>query len=210
MLDDAGFPDAIISASSDLDEYLISSLKTQGAQINSWGVGTNLITARDCPSFGGVYKLVAMQDQETGEFIPRIKVSEDIEKITNPGNKTVFRLYSKETGKIIGDLISLVGEHFPEDQDILLFDPISTWKQTLVKAGTFTIRELLVPVFEKGICIYNERSVSQIAETCSEELDTLWEETRRLVNPSEVYVDLSMQLYTMRKELLLQAAKINL
>ena len=112
MLDEAGFPDAVISASNDLDEYLIDSLKMQGAAINSWGVGTNLITAKDCPSFGGVYKLAAVKDKTTGEFIPKIKLSENAEKITNPGNKTIQRIYEKETGKIIADLICLVDEKF--------------------------------------------------------------------------------------------------
>ena len=210
MLDDAGFPDAIISASSDLDENLIFSLKTQGAQITSWGVGTNLITAKDCPSFGGVYKLVAMKNEETGEFTPKIKISENIEKITNPGNKTVFRLYSKETGKIIGDLIAMADEKYSEDEDILLFDPMSTWKQTLVKAGTFELRELLVPIFQKGVCVYDEPTVPEITENCAKELDTLWDETRRLVNPNKVYVDLSKKLYKVKKDLLDAAAGIDL
>lgn len=207
MLDDAGYPDAVISASSDLDEYLISSLKQQGAEITSWGVGTNLITSKDCPSFGGVYKLVAMQDKTTGKFIPKIKVSENPEKITNPGNKKVYRIYSKETGKIIGDLICLEDEVFAEDQDILLFDPINTWKKTLCKAGSFTLRELLVKVFDKGICVYNSPQVMDIRDYCKKEQETLWDETRRLVNPSKVYVDLSKNLYDMKKNLLDEAGK---
>ncbi len=202
MLDEAGFPDAIISASSDLDENLIYSLKTQGAKITSWGVGTNLITAKDCPSFGGVYKLVAIQDEKTGEYIPKIKVSENIEKITNPGNKTIYRIYDRENKKIIGDLIALADEKFPEDEDILLFDQLSTWKKTLVKAGTFEIRELLVPVFEKGVCVYDTPSVDEITKNCEKELNTLWDETRRLVNPSKVYVDLSDKLYRIKQDLL--------
>lgn len=207
MLDDAGYPDAVISASSDLDEYLISSLKQQGAEITSWGVGTNLITSKDCPSFGGVYKLVAMQDKTTGKFIPKIKVSENPEKITNPGNKKVYRIYSKETGKIIGDLVCLEDEVFTEDQDILLFDPINTWKKTLCKAGSFTLRELLVKVFDKGICVYNSPQVMDIRDYCKKEQETLWDETRRLVNPSKVYVDLSKNLYDMKKNLLDEAGK---
>lgn len=202
MLDEAGFPDAIISASSDLDENLIYSLKTQGAKITSWGVGTNLITAKDCPSFGGVYKLVAMQDEKTGEYIPKIKVSENIEKITNPGNKTIYRIYDRENKKIIGDLIALADEKFSEDEDILLFDQLSTWKRTLVKAGTFELRELLVPVFEKGVCVYDAPSVDEITKNCEKELNTLWDETRRLVNPSKVYVDLSDRLYRIKQDLL--------
>lgn len=129
MLDEAGFPDAFISASSDLDEYLIDSLKTQGAKITSWGVGTNLITSKDCPAFGGVYKLAAVLDENTDEFIPKIKLSENTEKITNPGNKTVYRIYDKKTGKIRADLISLVGETFSESEDMIIFDPQETWKK---------------------------------------------------------------------------------
>ena len=208
MLDDAGYPDAVISASSDLDENLIFSLKSQGAQITSWGVGTNMITSKDWPSFGGVYKLVAMRDSKTGEFTPKIKVSENIEKITNPGNKKIYRIYSKETGKIIGDLITLDEEVFTEDQDILLFDQLSTWKKTLVKAGTFTLREVLVKVFDKGVCVYDSPSVAEITKTCAQELDTLWEETRRLVNPSKVYVDLSEKLYGIKQGLLDKAHSI--
>ena len=209
MLDEAGYPDAVISASSDLDEHLITSLKLQGAAITSWGVGTNLITARDCPSFGGVYKLVAMKNTKTGEFTPKIKVSENPEKITNPGNKKVYRLYGKETGKIIGDLICLEEESFGEEEDILLFDPINTWKKTPCRAKTFTTRELLVKVFDRGICIYDTPSVMDIRAYCKKEQETLWDETRRLVNPSKVYVDLSQKLYDMKRNLLDEAGKVS-
>ena len=202
MLDEAGFTDAVISASSDLDEYLIDSLKTQGAQITSWGVGTNLITSKDCPAFGGVYKLAAIYNSETGEYIPKIKLSENTAKITNPGNKTVFRLYDKENGKLKADLIALADEKIDESKDLLIFDPIETWKKTNLEAGTFTVRELLVPIFEKGICVYNSPEVMEIKEYCSKELDTLWDETRRFMNPHEVYVDLSDKLYDMKKNLL--------
>ena len=183
MLDEAGFPDAFISASSDLDEYLIDSLKTQGAKITSWGVGTNLITSKDCPAFGGVYKLAAVLDENTGEFIPKIKLSENTEKITNPGNKTVYRIYDKKTGKIRADLISLVGETFSESEDMIIFDPQETWKKTKIHKNTFTIRELLVPVFQKGVCVYESPSVMEIRSIRQKELDTLWDETKRLANP---------------------------
>ena len=202
MLDEAGFPDAFISASSDLDEYLIDSLKTQGAKITSWGVGTNLITSKDCPAFGGVYKLAAVLDENTDEFIPKIKLSENTEKITNPGNKTVYRIYDKKTGKIRADLISLVGETFSESEDMIIFDPQETWKKTKIHKNTFTIRELLVPVFQKGVCVYESPSVMEIRSICQEELDTLWDETKRLANPHEVYVDLSDKLYHMKADLL--------
>ncbi len=202
MLDEAGFTDAVISASSDLDEYLIDSLKAQGAAITSWGVGTNLITSSDCPSFGGVYKLAAIYDEEKDEFVPKIKLSENTAKITNPGNKTVFRLYDKETGKIMADLITLADETIDESKDLLIFDPIETWKKTVLPANSFTARELLVPVFKKGICVYESPEVMEIRDYCAKELSTLWDEVRRLVNPHKVYVDLSDKLYNVKKELL--------
>lgn len=202
MLDEAGFTDAVISASSDLDEYLIDSLKTQGAQITSWGVGTNLITSKDCPSFGGVYKLAAIMNGETGEFIPKIKLSENTAKITNPGNKTVFRLYDRENHKILADLIALADETIDENQDLLIFDPHETWKKTLLEAGVFSVREILVPVFKKGVCVYESPKTMEIREYCLTEQETLWDETRRLVNPHNVYVDLSDKLYDMKKQLL--------
>lgn len=202
MLDDAGFTDAIISASSDLDEYLIDSLKTQGAKITSWGVGTNLITSKDCPSFGGVYKLAAILDESSGTFIPKIKLSENSEKITNPGNKTVFRIYDNETGKIKADLIALAGESFDESQDLMIFDPVETWKKTNLTAGSYTIREMMIPIFQKGICVYTSPEVMDIKKYCKKELATLWDETRRLVNPHKVHIDLSDKLYDIKKDLL--------
>ena len=202
MLDEAGFPDAVISASNDLDEHLIASLKLQGAAINSWGVGTNMITSKDSPSFGGVYKLAAIMDRETGKFIPKIKLSENAEKITNPGNKTIQRIYEKDTGKIIADLICLADETYDNKNSLLLFDPIETWKKTLLAPETYTLRELLVPVFQKGKCVYHSPKVMEIRDYCTRELDTLWEESRRLVNPHEVHVDLSNELWHMKNQLL--------
>lgn len=200
MLDDAGFKEASICASSDLDEYLIDSLKTQGAKINVWGVGTNLITSKDCPAFGGVYKLAAIE--KDGTFIPKIKLSENQWKITNPGNKTIYRVYDKESGKVKADLIALADEKFNEENPLLLFDPVNTWKKTYLKPGTYTLRELLVPVFLKGECVYESPSVLEIRDYCAKELDTLWDETRRFANPHIVYVDLSNQLWHMKNELL--------
>ena len=202
MLDDAGFPDAVISASNDLDEYLIDSLKIQGAAITSWGVGTNLITSKDCPSFGGVYKLAAIKDRHTGKFIPKIKLSENTEKVTNPGNKTIQRIYDKETGKIIADLICLVDEEFDEKNSLLLFDPIETWNKTHLAPGTYTMRELLVPIFKNGECVYESPKVMDIREYCKKEQETLWDESRRLVNPHEIHVDLSNELWHMKAQLL--------
>ena len=201
MLDAAGFEDAVIAASSDLDEYLIDSLKSQGAAITSWGVGTNLITSKDCPAFGGVYKLAAVKTGD-GEFVPKIKLSENTEKITNPGNKTVYRIYEKTNGKLKADLISLVDDVFDESKDLVLFDPQATWKKTHLKGGTYTMKELMVKVFDKGECIYQSPSVMEIREFCKKEQETLWDETRRLVNPHEVYVDLSDRLYAMKTKLL--------
>ena len=203
MLDAAGFEDAVIAASSDLDEYLIDSLKSQGAKITSWGVGTNLITSKDCPAFGGVYKLAAVKTGE-GDFVSKIKLYENTEKITNPGNKTVYRIYEKENGKLKADLICLVDDQLDESKDLTIFDPLETWKKTHLKGGTYTLRELMVPVFKNGECVYTSPSVMDIRKYCMEEQNTLWDETRRLVNPHEVYVDLSDRLYRMKTDLLNQ------
>ena len=203
MLDEAGFETAVISASNDLDEHLIHSLKVQGAKITSWGVGTHLITSKDCPSFGGVYKLAAIK-QEDGTFESKIKLSENTEKITNPGNKTIYRIYDKETGKMRADLICFADEVFDENEDLMLFDPNATWKKTLLEAGTYTMRELLKPVFIKGECFYESPSVMEIAAYCKKEKDTLWDETKRLANPHRVYVDLSQKLYDEKQRLLNQ------
>lgn len=201
MLDAAGFEDATICASNDLDEFLLHDLKMQKAAIDSWGVGTNLITSKDCPSFGGVYKLAAIKNQD-GEFIPKIKISENTEKITNPGNKTIYRIYDKETGKLKADLICFAGEEYDTNEDLLLFDPIETWKKTRLPGGTYTMREILVPVFINGECVYNSPSVMEIAAYCKQEKDTLWDETKRLFYPHRIHVDLSQKLYDVKKSLL--------
>ena len=210
MLSEAGFEDALISASSDLDEYLINSMKQQGAKINSWGVGTNLITSADNPSFGGVYKLSAIKNAGETEFTPKIKLSENTAKVTNPGNKTIYRIYDKETGKIRADLICLAEETFDPEQDMIIFDPIETWKKTKIHGGTYTLRELLVPVFKNGNCVYNSPSVMELQEICRKEKDTLWDETKRLVNPHEVYVDLSDKLYDLKTKLLHEMSMKNI
>lgn len=202
MLAAAGFDDAVISASSDLDEYLIDSLKTQDAKINSWGVGTNLITSKDNPAFGGVYKLAAVKDAGTSTFTPKIKLSENTEKVTNPGDKTVYRIYSKTTGKIKADLICLSDEHFDPNETMIIFDPIDTWKKTKVLGGTYELRELLIPVIRQGKRVYTSPEVMELREYCQKEQDTLWDESRRLVNPQKVYVDLSQKLYDLKKNLL--------
>ena len=203
MLADAGFGDAIISASSDLDEYLINSLKQQGAKINSWGVGTNLITSKDNPAFVGVYKLAAIKNPGEKDFTPKIKLSENTEKVTNPGNKKILRIYDKETGKIRADLICLVEETFDENEDLVIFDPIETWKKTLIEGGTYTLRELMVQVFKDGTCVYHDDATTmEIRQRCLKEQATLWDETRRLTNPHQMYVDLSDKLFKIKSDLL--------
>lgn len=201
MLDEAGFPEATICASNDLDEFLLHDLKMQGAAIDSWGVGTNLITSKDCPSFGGVYKLAAIQN-EKGEFVPKIKISENTEKITNPGNKTIYRIYEKASGKIKADLICFADEVIDPKQDLLLFDPMDTWKKTKLAGGTYTVREILLPIFKNGECLYKSPTLKEIATYCREEKDTLWDETKRLFYPHRVYVDLSQKLYNVKQSLL--------
>ena len=201
MLDEAGFPDAVISASNDLDEYLIESLKLQGAAISSWGVGTNLITSKDNPAFGGVYKLAAIRTAD-GSFQPKIKLSENVEKVTNPGNKTFYRVYDKKTGKIKADLICLYDETFDESEDLKLFDPNAPWKKTRLPGGSYTLREMLIPVIKNGKTVYTSPSVMEIREICNHEKDTIWDETKRFVNPQEIYVDLSQKLYDMKTALL--------
>ena len=201
MLDDAGFPDAIISASNDLDEHLIDSLKSQGAMITSWGVGTNLITAKDNPSFGGVYKLAAIQD-DNGNFIPKIKLSENTEKVTNPGNKKIYRVYNEPEHKIQADIICLEEETFSENEKLTIFDPVEPWKKTKLHPGEFSLRELMVPLFKNGKCVYQSPKTMEIRDYCLKEQDTLWEESRRLVNPHQVYVDLSQKLYDNKLALL--------
>lgn len=206
MLDDAGFKDVTITASNDLDEFLIASLKMQGAEITNWGVGTNLITSKDCPSFGGVYKLAAiMEDGEN--FTPKIKLSDNSEKITNPGNKKIYRIYEKENNKIKADLICLENETFTENEDMHLFDPHEPWKKTVLKAGTFTLKEMLVKVFDKGQCVYHSDSVMKLRDFAISEMETLWEETKRFENPHQVYVDLSQKLYDIKISLLEKMSK---
>ncbi len=203
MLDAAGFETAVISASNDLDEMLIHDLKVQGAKITSWGVGTNLITSKDCPSFGGVYKLAAIKRPD-GTFESKIKLSENTEKITNPGNKTIYRIYDKETGKMRADLICFADETYDETKDLLLFDPVATWKKTKLAGGTYTMREILKPIFLNGQCVYESPTVMEIAAYCKEEKESLWDETKRLFNPHRVYVDLSQKLFDEKQSLLNQ------
>ena len=205
MLDAAGFEDAVIAASNDLDEMLINDLKIQGAAITSWGVGTHLITSKDCPSFGGVYKLAAIE--KDGKFLPKIKISENTEKITNPGNKTIYRVYDKETGKLRADLICFADETYDTSEELLLFDPNETWKKTRLPGGSYTMREMLQPIFIHGECVYTSPSVMEIAAYCKQEKETLWDETKRLLYPHKVYVDSSRKLYATKANLLNEVNK---
>ena len=201
MLDAAGFNDAIISASGDLDENLISQLKIQGAKITVWGVGTNLITSEDCPAFGGVYKLAA-EINSGGKMIPKIKLSENPEKVTNPGDKKIFRIYDANNGKFKADLITLADEFPDASKDLTIFDPLATWKSMRLYAGQYMIRELLTPVFIQGKCVYEKPSVSDIQAYCGKETDSLWDEHKRLSNPQTAYVDLSQDLYDLKQKLI--------
>ena len=204
MLDDAGFHDAFISASNDLDEYLITDLKSQGATITMWGVGTHLITSKENPAFGGVYKLAALSDG-AGPLQPKIKLSEDPIKVTNPGLKKIYRLYDAETGKMKADLITLLDEVVSNSTDLTIFDPLATWKRMTLSAKTFNVRELLVPVFLDGKCVYPEYTVSEIQEYAKKERDTLWDEHKRLVRPHLMPVDLSQKLYDLKQSMILSA-----
>ena len=202
MLDDAGYPQAKICCSNDLDEHLINSLYQQGARIDSFGVGTHLITAKDSPSFGGVYKLAAVE--KDGRFVPKIKLSENTEKITNPGNKKIYRVYEKDSHKVKAELICLEDEIFTEDQPLELFDPAEPWKKTTMQPGEFELREMLIPIFKNGKCVYKYPETMDIRQYCLEEQNTLWEESRRLTNPHQMYVDLSQKLYDTKMKLLRQ------
>ena len=206
MLDKAGLEDAIISASNDLDEMLIHDLKNQGAKIDAWGVGTNMITSKDCPAFGGVYKLAAIQNEE-GLYVPKVKISENLDKITDPGDKTIYRIYDKENNKIRADLVCFADEIFDTKEDLLIFDPNATWKKTLLIGGTYDMKELLVPIFVDGKCVYDSPTVMEIADYCKKEKETLWDETKRLFYPHRVYVDLSQKLYDTKVRLLEEHSK---
>lgn len=199
MMDKAGFTDATICVSSDLDEYLISSLNAQGAKIDSYGVGTNLITSKDCPAFGGVYKISAIQKGK--EWIPKIKLSENTIKVTNPGNKKIVRIYNSEN-KAAADIICMEDEVFNKNESLTIFDPVETWKKTTFKANTYHVRDLLIKVFDNGNLVYNMPNLDKIKEYTKEELNTMWDETKRLVNPHRYYVDLSNKLWTLKKNLI--------
>lgn len=202
MLDQAGFPEAKIFASSDIDEWLIRDLKLQGAKIDVWGVGTKLITSEGCPALGGVYKLAAEIEEE--KLTPKIKVSDNVGKITNPGYKKVKRLYDKSTDKAIADLIMLDEEEIDESKPLVIFHPVDTWKRMRLK--NYYAKDLLVPIFIDGKQVYESPALLDIQEYSRKDLSTFWDELKRLKNPQEYKVDLSEKLHLQKKELLEQRA----
>lgn len=199
MLDDAGFPDCKICVSNSLDEYLIRDMLIQGAKVDSFGVGERLITASSEAVFGGVYKLVAVQNS-AGNIIPKIKISENTAKITIPSFKKVWRLFDKESGKAIADVITLQNEVIDDSKPYEIFDPLHTWKRKTIR--NFIAKPLLVRIFEKGECVYTCPTVSRSAEYCKEQVDTLWDEVKRFEKPHTYYVDLSQNLWDERAALL--------
>lgn len=193
MLDDSGLTDAVICASSDLDEYLIKDLKLQGAKIDTWGVGTKLITAYDCPALGGVYKLCEISEK------PRLKVSNDPWKITNPGYKKLVRIYGANE-KALADLLLLENEEIDTTQPLGIFHPLYPWKKRTLR--DYHIKELLEPVFVDGELVYESPSIKEMAEKLKVEKESIWPEYRRMTNPEEFHVDLSQPLWDLKQELL--------
>ena len=199
MLDEAGLTDIKIIASNSLDEYIIRDLLTQGAAIDGFGVGERLITSKSEPVFGGVYKLAAIEDKE-GNIVPKIKISANPDKITNPGFKKVYRLFDNETGKAFADLITLWDEKVDESKPLELFDPDATWKRSVFT--NFTAKELLVPVFRGGKRVYDSPPIAEMRAWCAGQIDLLWDEVKRFENPHNYYVDLSQKLWDVRAQLL--------
>lgn len=198
MLDEAGHEDCKIVVSNSLDEYIIQDVIVEGACIDSFGVGERLITSKSEPVFGGVYKLSALE--KDGVMIPKIKISENVEKITNPGFKTVYRLFDKDTDKTIADVITLDGEPAPGGEDYVIFDPQAIWKRK--KLNHFYAKNLRVQVFDKGKCVYKSPSIDEIKTYCSQQVAALWDETLRFENPQPYYVDLSKELWEMKNHLI--------
>lgn len=198
MLDDAGFPNAKICISNSLDEYIIEDILRQGACIDSFGVGERLITSRSEPVFGGVYKLTAVE--KDGQIIPKIKLSENVTKITTPDFKELWRFYDKTTGKAIADLITCYGEEVDDTKPYTIFDPEHPYKKKTVT--DFTAKKLLVQIFDKGECVYESPSATEIRDFCHEQIGTLWSEVTRFENPHEYYVDLSKKLWDKKNDLL--------
>ncbi len=204
MLDEAGLVDCKIVVSNSLDENIIRDILNQGAKVDSFGVGERLITAKSSPVFGGVYKLVAKE--ENGKVIPKIKISENREKITNPHYKKVYRIFSNETGEAIADLMCVYDEVINENEPLDLFDPIDTWKHKIVT--DYTVRELQVPIFINGEKVYECPDIKAIQAYCREEVSHLWDEVKRFENPHRYYVDLSKKLWDIKNDLLLEKRKV--
>lgn len=203
MLDEAGYPDCSIVASNSLDEYLIRDMILQGAKIDLFGVGERLVTAASTPVFGGVYKLCAME--RDGVVEPKIKISENVAKVTTPGVKMVYRLYDNESGKAIADLITFADEVVDETKPYELFDPAVTWKRKTVT--NFTARPLLEKIFENGECVYETPALKDIQSYCKAQIDTLWDEVLRFENPHNYYVDLSQKLWDEKNRLINEKKK---
>lgn len=199
MLDEAGLPDCRITATNSLDENIIKTLLSQGAKIDAFGVGERLICSASNPVFGGVYKLVAVENED-GSIRPKIKISENVEKITNPGYKKPYRVFDKDTGMMIADYIALADEVLDENEPLLLFDPVNTWKHKTVE--NYRLECLHVPVFLNGECVYKSPDVHAIRDYCREQLTYLWDEVKRFDNPHRYYVDLSDNLWTLKQEML--------
>ena len=199
MLDDAGWTKCRISVSNSLDEYIIQDILQQGAQIDMFGVGERLITARSEPVFGGVYKLVAVE-RDDGTVEPKIKISENVGKITNPHFKKLYRFYGNDTGKAIADYLCVHDEVVDDSQDLRIFDPEATWKQKTVY--NFTAKELQVPIFKNGELVYKQPTLDEIRDYCRAQVDTLWDEVKRFDNPHTYYVDLSQKLWDIKYALL--------
>ncbi|NLX75925.1 MAG: nicotinate phosphoribosyltransferase [Clostridiaceae bacterium] len=204
MLDEAGFPDCQIVASNSLDEFIIRDILVQGARVDSFGVGERLITSRSEPVFGGVYKLVAIEDN--GRIIPKIKISENVEKITNPAFKQVWRFFDRESGKAIADLLTLHDEVINENEPYELFDPDHTWKRKTVR--NYTAKKLLVRIFDKGVCVYKSPTLKEIQEYCKAQTELLWDEVTRFENPHRYYVDLSKPLWDIKDKLLKEYSEL--
>lgn len=198
-LDEAGLTACKIVISNSLDEYIIRDILTQGAQVDAFGVGERLVTSKSDPVFGGVYKLAAVED-ENGNIIPKIKISENPSKVTNPHYKKVYRLYEKETHKAIADYITVYDEVLDPKKPLTLFDPDYTWKKKTVT--DYEVRELQVPIFLSGKCVYQRPTTQEIRDYCAEQLDTLWDEVKRFENPHHYYVDLSWRLWDVKQDLL--------
>ena len=206
MLDEAGWQTCQISCSNSLDEYIIEDILNQGAQIYMFGVGERLITAKSEAVFGGVYKLTAIEDEQ-GNIIPKIKISENVGKITNPHFKKVYRLFGNDTGKAIADYLCVHDETVDDSRDLEIFDPQATWKRK--KVYNFTAKELLVPIFQGGELVYQLPALSEIQTYCAQQVDTLWDEVKRFDNPHTYYVDLSQKLWDIKDRLLHEGGKIS-